>query len=151
MESAICGSTMIRSVSIIALRALVLAMMPLIAPASQTPTFVLPTPTGRFGVGTTSWVVTDSKRPETFLRHAAALPELRLHDLRHSFASVPATSGESLLVVRSLLGHKRASTTERYAHLADDPVKRAADRASGDIAAWLTPNLSDTPNTPSGG
>lgn len=73
-------------------------------------------------------------------RHAAKLEGLRLHDLRHSFASVPATSGESLLVVRSLLGHKRASTTERYAHLADDPVKRAADRAASDIAGWLNSN-----------
>ena len=70
-------------------------------------------------------------------RHAAKLDGLRLHDLRHSFASVPATGGESLLVVRSLLGHKRVSTTERYAHLGDDPVKRAANRAAGDIAEWM--------------
>lgn len=72
-------------------------------------------------------------------RYAAKLDGLRLHDLRHSFASVPATSGESLLVVRSLLGHKRVATTERYAHLGDDPVKRAADRASSDIARWMSP------------
>jgi integrase len=71
------------------------------------------------------------------VRHAAGLDELRLHDLRHSFASVPANTGESLLVVRSLLGHKRIATTERYAHLADDPVKRAADRTSENISAWL--------------
>ncbi len=71
-------------------------------------------------------------------RYAAKLDGVRIHDLRHSFASVPATSGESLLVLRSLLGHKRASTTERYAHLADDPVKRAANRAAGDIAQWMS-------------
>jgi integrase len=71
------------------------------------------------------------------VRHAADLQSLRLHDLRHSFASVPAASGESLLVVRSLLGHKRVATTERYAHLGDDPVRRAANRAAGDIAGWL--------------
>jgi len=71
------------------------------------------------------------------VRHAAELNEVRLHDLRHSFASVPASSGDSLLIVRALLGHKRASTTERYAHLADDPVKRAADRAASKIAGWL--------------
>lgn len=71
------------------------------------------------------------------VRHAAGLDELRLHDLRHSFASVPASRGESLLVVRSLLGHKRASTTERYAHLGDDPVKRAANKAASNIAGWL--------------
>lgn len=77
------------------------------------------------------------KRLWSAVRHAAQLEDLRLHDLRHSFASVPASSGESLLVVRSLLGHKRIATTERYAHLADDPVKRAADRASAGIAGWL--------------
>jgi integrase len=71
------------------------------------------------------------------VRHAADLKGVRLHDLRHSFASVPATSGESMLVLRSLLGHKRVATTERYAHLGDDPVKRAAERASADIAGWL--------------
>lgn len=81
------------------------------------------------------------------VRQEAKLDNLRLHDLRHSFASVPATSGESLLVVRSLLGHKRTATTERYAHLSNDPVRRAADRASGDIAGWLrgaaSPSLTD--------
>jgi integrase len=82
--------------------------------------------------------LTEVKRLWYAARHAAKLDGLRLHDLRHSFASVPATSGESLLVVRSLLGHKRASTTERYAHLSDDPVRRAANRAAGDIANWLS-------------
>jgi site-specific recombinase XerD len=72
------------------------------------------------------------------VRHAAKLKELRLHDLRHSFASVPAAGGESLLVVRSLLGHKNVATTERYAHLGDDPVKRAADRTAESIASWLS-------------
>lgn len=74
------------------------------------------------------------------VRYAADLEDVRLHDLRHSYASVPAASGESLLVVRSLLGHKRLATTERYAHLGDDPVKRAANRTSRDIAAWLEGN-----------
>jgi integrase len=78
------------------------------------------------------------KRTWFAVRHAAKLDGLRIHDLRHSFASVPATGGESLLVIRSLLGHARVATTERYAHLADDPVKRAADRAAGDIAAWMS-------------
>jgi integrase len=77
------------------------------------------------------------KRVWYAVRYAAGLDEVRLHDLRHSFASVPASSGESLLIVRALLGHKRASTTERYAHLADDPVRRAADRAASSIAGWL--------------
>jgi integrase len=79
----------------------------------------------------------DIKRLWHAVRHAAQLDDVRIHDLRHSFASVPATGGESLLVVRSLLGHKRIATTERYAHLGDDPVKRAADRTAESIAGWL--------------
>ncbi len=71
------------------------------------------------------------------VRHAAKLDGVRLHDLRHSYASVPASSGESMLVLKTLLGHKRVATTERYAHLGDDPVKRAADRAASSIATWL--------------
>ena len=71
------------------------------------------------------------------VRYAAKLDTVRLHDLRHSFASVSAIEGESLLVIRSLLGHKNVATTERYAHLGDDPVKAAADRASRGIATWL--------------
>jgi integrase len=77
------------------------------------------------------------KRVWYAVRHTAKLKGLRLHDLRHSFASVPAAGGESLLVVRSLLGHKNVATTERYAHLGDDPVKRAADRTADSIAGWL--------------
>jgi integrase len=79
----------------------------------------------------------DIKRLWHAVRHAAKLTDVRIHDLRHSFASVPATSGESLLVVRSLLGHKRVATTERYAHLGNDPVRRAADKTSEQIAGWL--------------
>jgi len=71
------------------------------------------------------------------VRYAAKLDTVRLHDLRHSFASVSAIDSESLLVIRSLLGHKNVAATERYAHLGDDPVKATADRASGGIAAWL--------------
>jgi integrase len=72
------------------------------------------------------------------VRHAAELGELRLHDLRHAFASVPASSGESMLVIQHLLGHVRIGTTERYAHLGADPVRRAADKAAGDIAEMMS-------------
>lgn len=77
------------------------------------------------------------------VRYAAKLDGVRLHDLRHSYASVPATSGESLLILKTLLGHKRVATTERYAHLGDDPVKRAAERAAGNIAGWLAGQTHD--------
>lgn len=71
------------------------------------------------------------------VRHEARLDDVRLHDLRHSFASVSASSGGSLLVIGKLLGHKETSTTAKYAHLLDDPVRIAADAASSQLAEWL--------------
>lgn len=56
------------------------------------------------------------------------MTDVRLHDLRHTAASVAVGLGEGLPVVGRLLGHRQASTTQKYAHLADDPVKRAAER-----------------------
>src|SRR5262249_20954784 len=69
---------------------------------------------------------------------AAKLKELRIHDLRHSFASVGASSGHSLLVVGKLLGHAQASTTQRYAHLSEDPVAAASEAIAARIAAAMT-------------
>jgi integrase len=71
------------------------------------------------------------------VRHAAGLTDVRLHDLRHSFASVAAGGGGSLLIIGKLLGHADAKSTQRYAHLADDPLKAAADRTAGEIAAIM--------------
>jgi integrase len=81
------------------------------------------------------------------IRKAIGMEEVRLHDLRHTFASVAATSGESLLMIKAILGHKDQATTQRYAHLQDDPVKAVADRTSATIAAAMLgkPN-SKTPN-----
>jgi integrase len=68
------------------------------------------------------------------LRRRAGLPDVRVHDLRHSFASVAAGSGASLLVIGKLLGHTQHATTQRYAHLAHDPVKAAGNAAAEHIA-----------------
>lgn len=68
---------------------------------------------------------------------AAGIANLRLHDLRHGFASVGAIGGDSLFVLGKLLGHADASTTQRYAHLATDPLRAVADRISGQVAAAL--------------
>src|SRR5262249_15543683 len=73
------------------------------------------------------------------LRKRAGLADVRLHDLRHSFASTGAAAGDSLLVIGKLLGHHDTKTTARYAHLADDPLKAAADRISLTIAAAMAP------------
>ena len=72
------------------------------------------------------------------IRTRAELPDVRLHDLRHSFASVGAASGDSLLIIGKLLGHKNAASTQRYAHLGDDPLRSAADRISQKIAAAMS-------------
>ena len=71
------------------------------------------------------------------LRRAAGIGDVRLHDIRHSFASVGAGAGLGLPVIGALLGHTQAATTQRYAHLQADPLKVAADRISGEIAAAL--------------
>jgi integrase len=87
----------------------------------------------------TSGIGPIGRLPEAWerIRTAAGLGEVRIHDLRHSFASVGAAGGQSLLMIGKLLGHRTASSTQRYAHLADDPLRMTADRIAGEIAACL--------------
>lgn len=68
------------------------------------------------------------------IRKEAQLEDVRLHDLRHSFASVGARAGMSLPVIGALLGHRETATTARYAHLSDDPLRAAADSIGDEIA-----------------
>lgn len=77
--------------------------------------------------------VLGAKRGTTFveepwrrIRKAAGLEDVRLHDLRHSFASIAASEGMGLPTIGKMLGHTQASTTQRYAHLQADPVAAAA-------------------------
>lgn len=67
----------------------------------------------------------------------AGLGDVRLHDLRHSFASVGAGVGLGLPIVGRLLGHRDPKTTARYAHIADDPAKAAVDQISNSISQSL--------------
>ena len=76
------------------------------------------------------------EKPWRRIRAKAELDDVRIHDLRHSFASVAASGGLSLPMIGKLLGHTQAATTERYAHLAADPV-RAANEAIGERIAAL--------------
>ncbi|MDE0256332.1 MAG: site-specific integrase, partial [Rhodospirillaceae bacterium] len=69
------------------------------------------------------------------VRARAGLGDVRLHDLRHSFASRALALGETLPVIGKLLGHSDIETTARYAHLARDSVHEAADRIAESIAA----------------
>jgi integrase len=80
------------------------------------------------------------------VRKAAELKDLRLHDLRHSFASIGAAGGLSLPIIGALLGHKHAMTTARYAHLSADPLRAANDMVGARIAAAmnLKPAAADT-------
>ena len=74
------------------------------------------------------------EKPWRAIRKAAGLNDVRLHDLRHAFASVAASSGMGLPIIGKMLGHTQAATTHRYAHLASDPVKAAAATVAGKIA-----------------
>lgn len=71
------------------------------------------------------------------IRSNAGLKDVRLHDLRHNFASAAVSSGQSLYLVGKLLGHSQTQTTQRYAHLAPDPIQSAAD----DVASIIDKKL----------
>jgi len=92
--------------------------------------FVFPgsKPGGHFADLTRLWDV---------VRTAAGLTDVRLHDLRHGYASVGLLNGLTLPVIGALLGHLDVATTARYAHLADSTRKRAADLTSTAVAAAL--------------
>jgi len=76
-------------------------------------------------------------KPWRAIRKHAGLDDVRLHDLRHAFASIAASSGMGLPIIGKMLGHTQAATTNRYAHLASDPVKAAAAAVAGKIAAAM--------------
>jgi integrase len=79
----------------------------------------------------------DLQRPWKLVRDEAGLTDFRLHDLRHSFASVAAGSNLGLPVIGALLGHSDPSTTARYAHLAVEPLRAATDGITARIAEML--------------
>jgi len=84
--------------------------------------------------------LTDLQHPWRRVRKTAKLDGVRLHDLRHSFASGGLAVGEGLSMIGKLLGHSQVQTTARYAHLANDPIKSAADRITERISASATGN-----------
>jgi integrase len=73
------------------------------------------------------------------IRAAAGIDDCRYHDLRHTFASVAVGQGLSLQVVGKLLGHSKAQTTERYAHLADAPLREATAKVARVVRSGRTP------------
>jgi integrase len=79
----------------------------------------------------------DLNKPWRSIAKRAKLPGLRIHDLRHTHASFGAGAGLGLPIIGKLLGHARASTTQRYAHLDTDPLRRASEHIGGRIAAAM--------------
>lgn len=77
--------------------------------------------------------LTDVQHPWRRIRAGARLDDVRIHDLRHRFASEAVTRGESLPMVGRILGHTQAQTTARYAHLAEDPLRKASERVASSI------------------
>jgi integrase len=101
---------------------------------------------------TSPWVIVGEKpgahlvnlqKPWRRIRTAAGIPEVRLHDLRHSFASVAVGLGEGLPMIGKLLGHTQPQTTARYAHLAADPVKAATERVGAALAGMMGGQAAD--------
>jgi len=80
------------------------------------------------------------------LREAAAIADVRLHDCRHSFASVLASQGLSLPIIGALLGHASPTTTARYTHLFDDPLRAATERASAIITGTAPAEIVPLPD-----
>jgi integrase len=79
----------------------------------------------------------DLKKPWVAISKAAGLEGVRLHDLRHSFASIGAGASLGLPIIGKLLGHSQPATTARYAHLDADPMRRAANTIGATISAAM--------------
>ena len=79
------------------------------------------------------------EKPWRRIRKRAGLPDVRLHDLRHTFASMGVGGGASLAIVGALLGHTQPATTARYAHLSADPLKEATNAIGASLQAALNP------------
>ena len=119
------------------------------APALEVLNGLTPKPSG--------WVITGAKegahlvnlkKPWYRIRKKAGLDDVRLHDLRHSFASVGVSGGLSLPIIGALLGHSQPATTARYAHLAADPLKQATDMIGERIAAAMKGKSADVVELP---
>jgi integrase len=85
----------------------------------------------------------DLKRPWAVVSRHAGLDGVRLHDLRHNFAAFGAGGGMGLPIIGKLLGHTQAATTQRYAHLDADPLRRASNAIGSSIAAAMGESSSD--------
>lgn len=83
----------------------------------------------------------DVKDAWEIIRRVANIPDARVHDLRHTYASVLASAGHGLKVIGELLGHTQPSTTDHYAHLFDDQLRAATERAGAIITGQPTADI----------
>jgi integrase len=90
----------------------------------------------------------DLNKPWRAVRNAANLDGVRLHDLRHSFASFGAGASLGLPIIGKLLGHSQAATTHRYAHLDADPMRRAVETIGATIDAAMSGKKADIIHLP---
>lgn len=81
-------------------------------------------------IGTLSWPA---------IRTLAGLDEVRIHDLRHTWASHAVAAGGALAIIGRQLGHVQPQTTQRYAHLADGPVRQLSQQTGSALANALAP------------
>ena len=88
--------------------------------------------------------LSDLHGPWRVIRKRAGLEDVRIHDLRHSFASRALALGESLTMIGKLLGHAKVQTTARYAHLARDSMQTAAAKVTESIGGNLHIDVSET-------
>lgn len=79
--------------------------------------------------------LTTIKKSWATATRAAGLTDVRIHDLRHTYASILASAGMSLPIIGALLGHTQAATTARYSHLLDDPLRAATERVGAIVGA----------------
>lgn len=84
----------------------------------------------------------DLKGPWEAIRTRAGIQDVRIHDLRHSYGSIAAGAGQNAPIIQTLLGHRQISTTQRYMHLADSPVRIASNQIGNAIAAAIASNVS---------
>lgn len=78
------------------------------------------------------------------IRKSAQIEDVRLHDLRHSFASLAAANGASLPIIGKMLGHSTPLTTQRYAHLVQDPVRDASEAVGRKLAGLVRSRTRNT-------
>lgn len=83
------------------------------------------------------------QKPWSRIKKAANLSDVRMHDLRHTYASVAVMNGIDPFMLKKIMGHKNLATTLRYSHFADEAVQRAASSVAGRLAVAMRPRKRD--------